>query len=106
MPELPSRGVAKSGRLLCVLQLRHGEMPANSGGQWLLRLSAEVVASAEAASLLGAASQRSPLLREFQLFAERSIPSGASVLKAYLSTFRQTAIYTRGEWATCNKAAS
>ena len=106
MPELPSCSVAKSGRLLCVLQLRHGEMPANSGGQWLLRLSAGLVGAAEAASLLGAVSQRSPLLREFQLFAERSIAAGASVLKAYLSTYRQTAIYARTEWANCDQAVS
>ena len=52
MPELSLRDVCKSRRLLRVLQLRHCEMPADSGGHQLLQLSVGFEGAGQAASLV------------------------------------------------------
>ena len=52
MPELPRCGFAQGGRLLRVLQLRHGAMSAYSGGYSVLRLNAGFVGAAKAVILV------------------------------------------------------
>ena len=71
MPELPSGGVAQGGRLLRVLQLRHGEMSADSGGERLLRLSYFYRGGESHDPSLSAISRLSPLLRGISFLQKR-----------------------------------